>query len=298
MGFSVGLTGWWKGSQPFYYNIWLCSWALVAAPPIESRHLMFHILWVCLGLGWCTLLKPSLWGHDWLRFFSSGLAELLYSQSRVSWSAVIICTLVLLVLTPDLVRMFQSPFPSADILLAIPSRAPSMTMESLGVTWGVCGWGVSHACCCFVLDSGLRTAGVHIPHPILDLFTFVNVSLECFRGLWIRCRLVRSLHRLRLLRLFVWYWRVPTSQPSQAPTSAIVCAILEGSDLSQRAASAPGWFDNSVNVGFSSSSEERFAPCVSFVMPQVVTGVAFLSLFWSLLLPLRRPACFGFADLL
>ena len=31
--------------------------------------------------------------------------------------------------------------------------------------------------------SGLRTAGVRIPHPILGLTTLVNVSLERFRGL-------------------------------------------------------------------------------------------------------------------
>ena len=54
---------------------------------------------------------------------------------------------------------------------------------------------------------------------------------------------------------------LPGLLPSQPPTSAIVRAILEGSDLSQSAASTPGWFDNSVNVGSSSSSEEHFALC-------------------------------------
>ena len=80
-------------------------------------------------------------------------------------------------------------------------------------------------------------------------------------------------------------------QPSQTPTSAIVCVIVQGSDLSQSAASAPGWFDNSVSVGSSSSFDVRSAPCVSFVLPKVVTEVdLILSLFCSLLLPLRRPA--------
>ena len=65
----------------------------------------------------------------------------------------------------------------------------------------------------------------------------------------------------------------PGSQPSQAPISPVVCAILGGSDLSQSASSAPGWFYNSFIVGSSSSSEVRFAPCVSFVLPQFVTEV-------------------------
>ena len=62
--------------------------------------------------------------------------------------------------------------------------------------------------------------------------------------------------------------------------------------MSQTAASAPGSFDNSINVGSSPSSEERFAPFVSFILPQVVTEVDFLSLFWSLLRPLQQPVSF------
>ena len=76
------------------------------------------------------------------------------------------------------------------------------------------------------------------------------------------------------------------SQPSQAPTSAIVCVIVGGSNLLQSAACAPGWFNSSVNVGSSSSFDVRSVPCVSFVLPQVVTEVdLILSFFWSLLLP-------------
>ena len=40
---------------------------------------------------------------------------------------------VLRLLPLDVVRMFQSPFPSANIILAVPSRAPSGTMESPAV---------------------------------------------------------------------------------------------------------------------------------------------------------------------
>ena len=47
-----------------------------------------------------------------------------------------------------------------------------------------------------------------------------------------------------------------------------------GSGLSQSDASATGWSDSSVNVGSSSSSDVRSAPCVSFVLPQVVAEVA------------------------
>ena len=102
--------------------------------------------------------------------------------------------------------------------------------------------------------TGLRTAGVHIPHPILDLATFVSVSLEASAGA------VNP---------------VPSGpQPLQAPTSAIVCAIVRGSDLSQSAAAAPGWFDSSVNVGSASSSDVSSASCLSFVLPQVVSEVA------------------------
>ena len=72
--------------------------------------------------------------------------------------------------------------------------------------------------------TGLQTVGVRIPNPILDSARFVSVSWEASAG---AVNMVPS-----------------GSQPSQAPTSAIVCAIVGGSNLSQSAASAPGWFDS------------------------------------------------------
>ena len=122
--------------------------------------------------------------------------------------------------------------------------------------------------------TGLRTAGNRISHPIVALAMFASFSWEASAGA---------------------VNMVPSGlQPSQAPNSAIVCAIVGSFDLPQGAASAPVWFNNSVNVGFSSSSDARSAPRVSFVLSRVVTETdVILSLFWSLLLPLQRLASCG-----
>ena len=117
--------------------------------------------------------------------------------------------------------------------------------------------------------TGLQTVGVRIPNPILYLARFISVSWEASAG---AVNMVPS-----------------GSQPSQA----IVCTIVGGSDLSQSAASSPGWFDS-----WSMSVSLLVLMCilrpVSFVLLQDVTEVnLILSLFWSLLLPLRRPASCG-----
>ena len=113
--------------------------------------------------------------------------------------------------------------------------------------------------------SGLRTTGVSIPHPILGLF------MVCFFGAFPEA--VNS---------------VPSgSQPSQALTSAIVCAILGGSNLSQSAASASSWFYNSVIVGSSSSSEVRFCTLFLLFCLMLSLRLPYSELVLELLLPLQ-----------
>ena len=93
---------------------------------------------------------------------------------------------------------------------------------------------------------GLRTAGVCIPQPVLDLARLDgvprDVPAEAATPMW------------------------SGSHPAQAHPVASSCSlgVGMGSGLSQGSASATKWFDDSVNVGASTSGCERPATRVFF----------------------------------